>query len=144
MIQRLYIKDFAIIDEVNLNLKPGFTVITGETGSGKSILLEALGISLGAKADKIMVRDGSQRAVIETEFKENAFRRLISNKGRTKAYRNEEPITISDLVKANKTTVDFHGQHDQQLILDVNRHIDYLDRYCHHKKDVVYVGEIFQ
>jgi len=144
MIQRLYIKDFAIIDEVDLNLRPGFTVITGETGSGKSILLEALGVSLGRKADKIMVRDGSDRAVIETEFNDNAFRRLISNKGRTRAYRNDEPITVGDLVKANETTVDFHGQHDQQLILDVNRHIDYLDRYCHHEKDVMDIGEIFQ
>ena len=51
MIQRLYIKDFAIIDEIDINFKPGLTVITGETGSGKSILLHALGVSLGAKAD---------------------------------------------------------------------------------------------
>ena len=60
MIQRLYIKDFAIIDEIDINFKPGLTVITGETGSGKSILLQALGVSLGAKADKIMVRNGSR------------------------------------------------------------------------------------
>jgi len=144
MIQRLYIKDFAIIDEIHLDLKPGFTVITGETGSGKSILLEALSVSLGAKADKVMVRNGSRRAVIETEFNENVFRRLISNNGRTKAYCNDEPITINELVKANETSVDFHGQHDQQLILDTNRHIDYLDRYCRHEKDVFKIGELFQ
>ncbi|MBT6982001.1 MAG: AAA family ATPase, partial [Candidatus Marinimicrobia bacterium] len=58
MIHSLYIKDFAIIDEMELNLKPGLTVITGETGSGKSILLDALSVSLGRKADKIMVRNG--------------------------------------------------------------------------------------
>ena len=58
MIQRLYIKDFAIIDEIDINFKPGLTVITGETGSGKSILLQALSVSLGAKADKIMVHKG--------------------------------------------------------------------------------------
>lgn len=143
MIQRLYIKDFAIIDEVDINLKPGLTVITGETGSGKSILLEAMGVSLGAKADKIMVRTGKNRAVIEIEFEQQAFRRLISDQGRTKAYRNDEPITIGDLVKSNRTAVDFHGQNDQQLILDVNRHIDYLDRFCGHEADVEKIGEIF-
>ena len=87
MIQRLYIKDFAIIDEIDINFKPGLTVITGETGSGKSILLQALGVSLGAKADKIMVRNGSQRAVIETKFKDREIRRLISDLGRTRPIR---------------------------------------------------------
>jgi DNA repair protein RecN (Recombination protein N) len=115
MIQRLYIKDFAIINEIELILKDGFTVITGETGSGKSILLEALSVSLGAKTDKIMVRNGTERALVETEFIGNTFRRLLSKKGRSKAYQNDEPITISELIKANETTVDFHGQHDQQL-----------------------------
>ena len=136
MIQRLYIKDFAIIDEIDINFKPGLTVITGETGSGKSILLQALSVSLGAKADKIMVRNGSQRAVIETEFKDREIRRLISDQGRTKAYQNDEPITLANLIKMNETRVDFHGQHDQQLILDSNRHIDYLDRYCGHEREV--------
>ena len=144
MIQRLYIKDFAIINEIELILKDGFTVITGETGSGKSILLEALSVSLGAKTDKIMVRNGTERALVETEFIGNTFRRLLSKKGRSKAYQNDEPITISELIKANETTVDFHGQHDQQLILDVNKHVDYLDRYCHHEKDVIRLGGIFQ
>ena len=78
MIQRLYIKDFAIINEIELILKDGFTVITGETGSGKSILLEALSVSLGAKTDKIMVRNGTERALVETEFIGNTFRRLLS------------------------------------------------------------------
>ncbi|MEE3153868.1 MAG: AAA family ATPase, partial [Candidatus Neomarinimicrobiota bacterium] len=136
MIQRLYIKDFAIIDEIDINFKPGLTVITGETGSGKSILLQALSVSLGAKADKIMVRNGSQRAVIETEFKDREIRRLISDQGRTKAYQNDEHITLANLIKMNETRVDFHGQHDQQLILDSSRHIDYLDRYCGHEREV--------
>ena len=136
MIQRLYIKDFAIIDEIDINFKPGLTVITGETGSGKSILLQALGVSLGAKADKIMVRNGSRKAVIETEFKDREIRRLISDQGRTKAYQNDEPITLANLIKMNETQVDFHGQHDQQLILDSSRHIDYLDRYCGHEHEV--------
>ncbi len=144
MIQHLYIKDFAIIDEVNLDMKPGFTVITGETGSGKSIILEALSVSLGAKADKLMVRFGADRAVIETDFNQTSYRRLISNKGRTKAFQNDEPITVTNLKKSNETTVDFHGQHDQQLILNTDRHIDYLDHFCGHKDDVNKLGQTYQ
>jgi len=144
MIQHLYIKDFAIIDEVNLDMKPGFTVITGETGSGKSIILEALSVSLGAKADKLMVRFGADRAVIETDFNQTSYRRLISNKGRTKAFQNDEPITVTNLKKLNETTVDFHGQHDQQLILNTDRHIDYLDHFCGHKDDVNKLGQTYQ
>ena len=144
MIQRLYIKDFAIIDELSFPLKPGLTVITGETGSGKSILIEALSVSLGGKADKIMVKSGSERAVIETEFKDGTFRRLISQKGRTKAYRNEEPIALNDLISVNETRVDFHGQHDQQLILKSNRHIEYLDRFCNHAEMVYKVNDLYQ
>ena len=94
MIQRLYIKDFAIIDEIDIDLRPGLTVITGETGSGKSIILEALSVCLGAKADKIMVRNGSKRAIVETVFKKHSYRRLISEEGRTKAFKNDEPITL--------------------------------------------------
>ena len=144
MIQRLYIKDFAIIDEININFKPGLTVITGETGSGKSILLQALGVSLGAKADKIMVRNGSRKAVIETEFKDREIRRLISDQGRPKAYQNDEPITLPNLIKMNETQVDFHGQHDQQLILDSSRHIEYLDRYCDHEHEVSYLEDTYR
>ena len=143
MIHHLYIKDFAIIDEMELDLKPGLTVITGETGSGKSILLDALSVSLGRKADKIMVRNGSNRSVIETKLENSTFRRLIFSHGRTKAFRNDEPITIGDLGKVNEMAVDFHGQHDQQLILNVNRHIDYLDRYCRHDADLEKTSQLY-
>lgn len=143
MIQRLYIKDFAIIDEIDIDLRPGLTVITGETGSGKSIILEALSVCLGAKADKIMVRNGSKRAIVETVFKKHSYRRLISQEGRTKAFKNDEPITLGNLIKSDETKVDFHGQHDQQLILDSDRHIDYLDRYCGHEKEVANLSKLF-
>jgi len=136
MIQNIYIKDFAIMDEIDLDLKSGLTVITGETGSGKSLLLEAMGVALGGKANKLMVKNGKNRAVIEATFKENIVRRIISNNGRTKAFNNDEPISMSLLKTLTETAVDFHGQHDQQLILDVNRHIDYLDRYCGHESKV--------
>ena len=80
MIQKLYIKNFAIIDEIDINFEPGLTVVTGETGSGKSILLEALGVALGAKADKIMVRNGAERAVVEVKFSDLEIRRFRAHK----------------------------------------------------------------
>ena len=93
MINNLSIKNFAIIDKVNIEFNSGLTVITGETGSGKSILLEALKTSLGGKADKIMVRNGQSRSVIVTTFNEPfQVRRIITSEGRTKAYINDEPI----------------------------------------------------
>ena len=95
MIQRLHIKDFAIIDEIDINFNTGLTVITGETVSGKSVILEALGVALGSKADKLMVRSGTQRAVIQAEFLESDIRRLISIKGRTKSYINDIPLGFS-------------------------------------------------
>tara|TARA_Y100001970_G_scaffold154422_1_gene189213 strand:- start:2246 stop:3847 length:1602 start_codon:yes stop_codon:yes gene_type:complete len=143
MIKRLYVKNFAIIDEIDLVFKPGLTVITGETGSGKSILIEALSIALGSKGDRIMVRNGKERALIEVEFKNTKFRRIISSKGRTKSYKNDEVISLIDLKKENKIRVDFHGQHDQQFILDKNTHLDYLDRYCGHTEDVFQLRKIY-
>ena len=143
MIQRLYIKNFAIIDEIDINFEPGLTVVTGETGSGKSILLEALGVALGAKADKIMVRNGADRAVVEAKFNDVEIRRIVSETGRTKSYKDDEFVTLIDLKKENITRVDFHGQHDQQLILDKTSHIDYLDRYCGHQSEVVELEKIF-
>ena len=143
MIQRLHIKDFAIIDEININFKTGLTVITGETGSGKSVILEALGVALGAKADKLMVRSGAQRAVVQAEFIDSEIRRLISSKGRTKSYKNDMPISITDLIKTNQELVDFHGQHDQQLILDKTNQLNYLDQYCDHMYEVSFLKKTY-
>ena len=143
MIERLCIKNFAIIEEVDIKFKPGLTVITGETGSGKSILLEALAVAIGSKADKIMVRNGAERAVVEAKFADVEIRRIISETGRTKSYKNDEFVTLLELKNDNSGRVDFHGQHDQQLILDKSSHINYLDRYCGHQKDVSEIEDIF-
>ena len=143
MIHRLHIKDFAIIDEIDINFQSGLTVITGETGSGKSIILEALGVALGSKADKLMVRSNAPRAVIQAEFLDGDIRRLILKNGRTKSYMNDEPISIIDLKKENQLRVDFHGQHDQQLVLDKTSQLNYLDHYCGHIEEVSLLKKIY-
>ena len=130
MIEKLYIKDFAIVDEMDISFKEGLTVITGETGSGKSILLQALNVSLGGKASKTMVRSNTDRAVVETKLNLTTYRRVISKSGRAKSYLNDEPFTENDYRNACSSLVDFHGQHEQQYIMNEASHIDYLDAFC--------------
>ena len=77
MINRLYIRDFAIINELNLELKPGLTVITGETGSGKTILLQALSFALGSKGNKNLVKSGRKKAIVEAEVQGKNYRRIF-------------------------------------------------------------------
>lgn len=130
MIEKLYIKDFAIVDEMEISFNAGLTIITGETGSGKSILLQALNVSLGGKTSKTMVRSNADRAVIETRFNSAIYRRILNKSGRAKSYLNDEPLTENDYRKACASLVDFHGQHEQQYIMNDSAHIEYLDAFC--------------
>ena len=143
MINKVYIKDFAIIDEIDLPLKDGLTVITGETGSGKSILLQALNVSLGGKTTKTMVRSSSERAVVETHLDSNYYRRILNKSGRAKSFINDEPLNESDFRNACVSLVDFHGQHEQQFIMNESSHIDYLDSFCGLDSDVENCKSIF-
>ena len=144
MIQRIYIKDFAIIRETEVTLKNGLTVITGETGAGKSILLKSLGIALGGKSDKTDVRSGQSQSVLEAELSDQQiYRRLISKGGRTRSFMNDEPMTESDYRDAVQSLADFHGQHEQQYIMNAHTHIDFLDRFCKAEKMVEKIDTIY-
>ena len=112
MIEKLYIKDFAIVNELEISFNNGLTIITGETGSGKSILLQALNVSLGSKTSKTMVRSNAERAIIETKLKSAAYRRVLNKSGRTKSYLDDEPLSESDFRLTSTSLVDFHGQHE--------------------------------
>ena len=144
MIKKLFIKDFAIIRELNIPLKNGLTVITGETGAGKSILLKALGFALGAKSDKTYVRSGQDQSVVEVEVeKNNIYRRLLSLGGRARSFINDEPFIDIDYKSSVKVIADFHGQNEQQYILSPNTHIDFLDSFCKSKLLVVKIDFVF-
>ncbi len=148
MIKRLFIKDFAIIRELEIPLKPGLTVITGETGAGKSVLVKGLAVALGAKAVKTDVRSGTERAIVETEAQINetsvTVRRLISKGGRTRSFFDDEPVAESKYQSQVNSIADFHGQHEQQYIMDPGTHIDFLDNYCGLKKEVQIIQTCFQ
>ena len=133
MIKRIYIKDFAIIDELELPINDGLTVITGETGAGKSIVLKALQIALGNRAEKTDVRSGQNQAVVEAEIDLDGgliYRRLVSKAGRMRSFINDEPISEPRFRECVEIVADFHGQHEQQFIMNSNTHIDFLDRFC--------------
>ena len=133
MIKRIFIKNFAIINELELSIKNGLTVITGETGAGKSIILKALDIALGNKAEKTDVRSGQNQAVVEAETDLDGgliYRRLVSKTGRMRSFINDEPISEPRFRECVEIIADFHGQHEQQFIMNSNTHIDFLDRFC--------------
>lgn len=136
MINKLKIKNYAIIDGLEIDFRSGLTVITGETGSGKSLILEALSVSLGKKAEKIMIRHLSNEAVVEINICKKKIRRTIPKLGNAKSFIDGKSISLEKLKIETSLLVDFHGQHDQQSILNKNSHIDYLDLFCGHEKDV--------
>ena len=136
MINRLKIKNYAIIDSLEIDFRSGLTVITGETGSGKSLILEALSVSLGRKAEKIMIRHLSEEAIVETNICNKKIRRTIPKLGNNRSFIDGNSISLEKLKIETSLLVDFHGQYDQQLILNNNSHIDYLDLFCGHETDI--------
>ena len=156
MLQSLDIRDFVIVRELELDLTRGFTVLTGETGAGKSILLDALAIVMGEKADSSQIREGCTRAQIcaifsiseslkaifnpwldehgfsiEDEGNSIQLKRIIESSGRSKAYINGENATLSQLRDIGEQLVDIHGQHEHQLLLKPGAQRLLLDRHAH-------------
>ncbi|HKJ68758.1 MAG TPA: DNA repair protein RecN [bacterium] len=154
MINRLYIKNYAIIDELEVEFHRGFNVITGETGAGKSIVIEALSLALGERANTDVIRAGADRATVECEvqvpdLRKQAItgaltaeelpaeyplimRREVRSSGRSRAFLNDTPCNVYTLKQIGDLLVDMHGQHEHQSLLNPDTHITFLDDYADH------------
>ncbi|MDZ7656620.1 MAG: DNA repair protein RecN [Sulfurimicrobium sp.] len=151
MLLSLAIRDFVIVDRLELEFKPGFTVLTGETGAGKSILIDALALVLGERADAGVVRAACERAELSAEFDaakipvlknwldENGLadepgvclmRRVIDASGRSRSFINGRAVTLQQLREAGECLVDIHGQHAHQSLLKSSAQRELLDGYA--------------
>ncbi len=150
MLRHLHIRNFAIVDSLEIDFRPGMSVLSGETGAGKSILLDALGLTLGDRADSGVIRHGADRAEISAEFEisdlpevaawleeheltsegECLLRRTIGADGRSRGFINGQPVPIQSLKELGEQLVDIHGQHAHQSLLkrDIQRRL--LDAYA--------------
>lgn len=133
MLAELHVRDLALIDEVWLEFGPGFTVLSGETGAGKTVLVSALKLLLGERADSTMVRQGADEALVEGRFildgRDVLVRRRVSAEGRSRCTIDGEMATVTMLADLLGPTVDLHGQHEHQALLSPARHVGYLDRF---------------
>lgn len=140
MLKQLYIKNFTLIDELNITLKPGFSVITGETGAGKSIIIGAIGLLLGNRTDTKTIKDGQGKCVIEAHvdlsdgidksfanrfFDENdieydpedcIIRREVTSRGKSRAFINDTPVPLSAMKELGEQLIDIHSQHQNLLL----------------------------
>ncbi|MBI3937791.1 MAG: DNA repair protein RecN [Betaproteobacteria bacterium] len=165
MLRSLSIRDFVIVDRMDLEFAPGFTVLTGETGAGKSILVDALAMVLGERGDAAAVRQGAERAEISAEFEAGTpaalarwladneladdpgtclMRRLIDAGGRSRAFINGRPVTLAQLREAGEFLVDIHGQHVHQSLTRGAAQRELLDAYAGLRGPAQAVAAVFR
>jgi DNA repair protein RecN (Recombination protein N) len=151
MLRALGIRDFVIVERVELETGPGFTVLTGETGAGKSILVDAIELLVGGRADASLVREGAERAELQAEFEvpkdsplekyladaglegdpgNVILRRVIDRSGRSRCFVNGHAATLAQLREAGEHLVDIHGQHEHQSLLRGAAQRDLLDAHA--------------
>lgn len=161
MLSRIEIRNFAIIQSLDLDWSQGMTVITGETGAGKSIVIDALGITLGERTDSAVVYPGAKQAEVTAIFElsddsaaskwlkdneleeegECILRRVVAKEGRSKCFINGRSATQSQLKAIGSLLVDIHGQHAHQTLLKTKEQMNLLDRYANHPELIEAVRE---
>ena len=156
MLQHLYIKNFTLIDELNIELHPGFSVITGETGAGKSIILGAIGLLLGQRADSKSIKQGADRCVIEAHFDlsrydlkpffdendieydghDTIIRRELTAAGKSRAFINDTPVALTMLKELGDQLMDVHSQHQNLLLNKQDFQLNVVDILANDSKEL--------
>ena len=158
MLSGLSVRNVVLIEQLNLEFDGGLTALTGETGAGKSIILDSLGMATGARSDRGLLRTGAERAESTASFslasdhpvmavldthdvelsdgEDLTLRRVIRADGRSKAYINDAPVSVKFLGEIGRLLLEVHGQHDGRGLLDPTTHITLLDLFGTHKSDL--------
>ena len=157
MLELLHIENIALIQEADIQFRPGFNALTGETGAGKSIVIDALGAVLGGRTSRDLIRTGADRAFVSAEFSQVApglpgleeagvrpdedgclllqreltalLQRELTADGKNLCRVNGRPVTVAQLRRIGEELLNIHGQHDGQQLLDEEQHLSYLDRF---------------
>ena len=149
MLELLHIENIALIQEADIQFRPGFNALTGETGAGKSIVIDALGAVLGGRTSRDLIRTGADRAFVSAEFSRVApglpglaetgtapdedghllLQRELTADGKNLCRVNGRPVTVAQLRRIGGELLNIHGQHDGQQLLDEEQHLSYLDRF---------------
>ncbi|MEE8223870.1 MAG: AAA family ATPase, partial [Alphaproteobacteria bacterium] len=161
MLTRLSIRDVVLVDRLDLTFSGSLGVLTGETGAGKSILLDALGLALGARADARLLRKGAARAQVTAEFELGPdhpalsmlaqrdlpqdqiliFRRVVNADGRSRAYLNDQPVSVRLLATLARELIEINGHHDSQGLLNTATHGNLLDAFAGHQSLLAAVAD---
>ena len=129
MLKSLRVKNYAVVESVEVDFAPGLNVLTGETGAGKSVLMGALGFALGARADASVVRDGAKEAEVEADFGDRVVRRTVTREGRSRAWVDDESVSVAELRELGRGLVDLHGPSDAMRLADESAQREALDAF---------------
>jgi DNA repair protein RecN (Recombination protein N) len=164
MLQSISIKNFALVEDIQLQFQSGLNILTGETGAGKSLILNAIGLLLGRRATRESIRSGAKRAIIEGQWKvtrqnplwrdledyavepdqELIIRREVNERGISRALVNDALVPLQTISKVTDWLVDLHGQHQHQLLLNAESHILFFDEVMLAKEKRVQTAEAYQ
>jgi DNA repair protein RecN (Recombination protein N) len=164
MLSRLSIRDIVLIDRLDIDFAKGLAVLTGETGAGKSILLDAFALALGGRGDQMLVRQGVEQGQVTAVFDvardhparallaaddipaedELILRRVQLADGRTRAFVNDQPVSVQVLKQVGSALVEIHGQHDERALVDAGAHRRLLDAFGGLEEQTARIGQLWE